>query len=98
MSKLKMMNPVIGAEVWAPLPGWGGNYEVELRSGRCRSVDRCSVNILGQRRLLRGVELAPCGRSRNVTLSHRGARRTFTPAGLRALAGAARVTHQKGTR
>ncbi|SHZ99975.1 Uncharacterised protein [Mycobacteroides abscessus subsp. abscessus] len=82
------MSPATEVEVWAPLPGWGGGYEVELHSGRCRSVDRYNVNTLGQRMMLRGVELRQCGRSKVVTLSHRGARRTFTPAKLVELAAA----------
>jgi len=79
------VNPANG-DVWAELPGWGGSYEVELHSGRTRSRDRYSVNTRGQKRFLRGVELAPCGRSGVVTLSHKGVRRTFTAERLRTLA------------
>lgn len=82
------MNPA-NSEVWAALPGWGGSYEVELDSGRVRSRDRYSVNTLGQKRFLRGVELVRCGRSGVVTLSHNGVRRTFTTERLRMLAAAA---------
>lgn len=74
------------AEQWAVLPGWGGAYQVELHSGRARSVDRHNVNTLGRRRLLRGVELVQCGPAGCVTLSHRGVRRTFTAARLIELA------------
>lgn len=80
------MSPATVVEVWAPLPGWGGNYEVEVHSGRCRSVDRYVVSTTGQRRLLRGVELTQCGPCGVVTLSHRGVRRVFGPRRLRELA------------
>lgn len=83
------MNLANEHEVWVTLPGWGASYEVELHSGRARSRDRFSVNTLGQRRRLRGVELLPCGRSGIVTLSHRGARRSFTARRLQAMARAA---------
>lgn len=73
-------------ELWAPLPGWGGSYEVDLKSGRTRSRERYSVNTLGYRRLLRGIELTRCRRAGTVTLSHRGVRRSFTAGRIVAMA------------
>lgn len=69
-------------EDWLPLPGWGGSYEVERLTGRCRSIDRYVVSVTGQCRFLRGGELRRCGRAAVVTLSCRGHRRSFTPEAL----------------
>lgn len=82
---------------WAPLPGWGQAYQVELHSGRCRSIDRHVVSTTGQRRFLRGVNLLPCGPSGVVTLSHKGARRVFTARRLRELATAHQDQHTPTT-
>lgn len=87
-----MTAPRAAQSGWAPLPGWGGAYEVELHSGRARSVDRWTVDRLGRCRFHRGRELKT-NRGGAVTLSHRAARRPFTRAQLIATAEAG----QQGT-
>lgn len=72
---------------WLPVPGWGAAYQVEPHSLRVRSVDRISVNTLGQRRQLASVELKQ--HSGRVSLCWRGRRRSFPVDELRRLAEAA---------
>ena len=64
------MTGIVG-ELWRPIPGWEGSYEVSDQ-GRVRSLDRWVVNVLGHKRFFRGLLLTPGAGSHGyleVTLS-----------------------------
>lgn len=69
---------------WVPVGGYP-HYEVDIRTGRCRSIDRIVLTGTGPRRFS-SVELRQSGPGSTVTLYAEGRPHSFTPAGLLDLA------------
>lgn len=87
----------MNTDTWQPISDDWPGYEIHLRTGEIRSVDRIVVDSLRRPRRLRGVVLVqvPDNRGRpQVTLSHRARRRTFRVDALLSQAHNHRKAHQ----